>query len=80
MTITKFFDGYRATVTINGKEFIADLRIPGGMKIPELMIFRSKRGRVSKYDRGNPAYTAYPETVSKETLKKHLFLFAMSKP
>ena len=80
MKIQKFFDGYRATVKINGKEFFADLRTPGGMNVPELMIFRSKNGRISKYDRGNPAYTAYPETISKDTLKKHIFLFAMSKP
>ena len=80
MTIQNLPDGYRATVKINGKNFVADLRAPGELKIPELIICRSKCGRVSKYDRGNPAYTAYPEAVNLETLKKHLFLFAMTKP
>jgi len=80
MTIQNLFDGYRATVKINGKNFVADLRASGEMKLPELIICRAKCGRVSKYDRENPAYTAYPETINPETLKKHLFLFAMSKP
>ena len=80
MTIQKLFDGYRAKVNINGKNFVADLRAPSELKIPELIICRAKCGRVSKYDRDNPAYSAYPETVNLETLKKHIFLFAMSKP
>ena len=64
MTIQNLFDGYRATVKINGKNFVADLRASGEMKLPELIIYRAKCGRISKYDRENPAYTAYPETVN----------------
>jgi len=80
MTIRNLPDGYRATVKINGKNFVADLRTSGEAKIPELIICRAKCGRVSQYDRGNPAYSAYPEAVSQATLKKHIFLFAMTNP
>jgi len=79
MTIQKLADGYRATVKINGQEYVATLRISPDLAAPEIAIYKTRRGRVSKW-RPIPVYTAWPEKISQDTLRKHIFLFAATNP
>ena len=78
MTIQKLANGYRATVKINGQKYVADLR-RSSLAIPEISIYKTRNGKISKW-RPIPVYTAWPDKISQDTLRKHIFLFAATNP
>lgn len=78
MTIKRYEHGYRATVSLNGKEYVAELRTPLPLQIPEVTICQSRRGRIDRYHA--PAYTAWPDEVSQQTLESHIALFLATNP
>ena len=73
MKIQRHKDGYSVTVKIKGHEYTA--RLAMFYNIPEVMIYKSTHGHITRYDYSFPVYIGWDDNMNEETLRKHVIKF-----